>query len=328
MNAPFPWVGGKGKLLWIIDELAPYDYDCFVDVFGGSGTVLLNRPFRRGRPEIYNDRDAEIVNFMRVLKERLLALLIELQFLPYHSRDGFADLCRFSNRDQPVEDFLSEELMLADAIFVPEAAEVIKTIKLRHSIHTDVYRAAAFYKRQRYSFNGTGSSVAAEPVDLENFFGLLRQCSRRLQDVFIENMDFEPLIRREDKVGVFFYCDPPYYQAEQYYEGSFTEDDHRRLHKVLSEARGFVMVSYNDCPFIRALYQDFFIFSTERPDSLSHKKGQQYGELIMTNYDPRLCAAQLILSDQTTRYKTIHIPNLSKTEEKEHEDHDQTPVYR
>ena len=97
MNAPFPWVGGKGKLLWIIDELAPYDYDCFVDVFGGSGTVLLNRPLRHGRPEIYNDRDAEIVNFMRVLKERLLALLIELQFLPYHSRDGFADLCRFSN---------------------------------------------------------------------------------------------------------------------------------------------------------------------------------------------------------------------------------------
>lgn len=328
MNAPFPWVGGKGKLLWIIDELAPYDYNCFVDVFGGSGTVLLNRPLQRGRPEIYNDRNVEIVNFMRVLKERLLALLAELRFLPYHSRDGFADLCRFSNRDQPVEDFLSEELMLADAIFVPEAAEVIKTIKLRHSTHTDVYRAAAFYKRQRYSFNGTGSSVAAEPVDLENFFGLLRQCSRRLQDVFIENMDFEPLIRREDKAGVFFYCDPPYYQAEQYYEGSFTEDDHRRLHDTVSAAKGYVMVSYNDCPFIRELYQDFFIFSTERPDSLSHRKGQQYGELVMTNYDPRVCAAQLILSDQTTRYKTIHIPNLSITEEKEHEDHDQAPAFR
>ena len=309
MNAPFPWVGGKGKLLWIIDELAPYDYDCFVDVFGGSGTVLLNRPLRHGRPEIYNDRDAEIVNFMRVLKERLLALLIELQFLPYHSRDGFADLCRFSNRDQPVEDFLSEELMLADAIFVPEAAEVLKNIKLRHSIHTDVYRAAAFYKRQRYSFNGTGSSVAAEPVDLENFFSQLRQCSRRLQDVFIENMDFEPLIRREDKAGVFFYCDPPYYQAEQYYEGSFTEDDHRRLHDTVSAAKGYVMISYNDCPFIRALYQDFFIFSTERPDSLSQKKGKQYGELVMTNYDPRMYSAQITMSEQITRYKTIHIPD-------------------
>lgn len=315
MNAPFPWVGGKGKLLWIIDELAPYDYDCFVDVFGGSGTVLLNRPLRPGRPEIYNDRDAEIVNFMRVLRDRLVALLAEIRFLPFHSRDGFTDLCRFSNRDMPVEDFLPEELRLVDAIFVPDAAEILKSFKLQHSIHTDVYRAAAFYKRQRYSFNGTGKSVAAEPVNLERFFGQLRECSRRLQNVFIENMDFEPLIRSRDKEGVFFYCDPPYYQAEQYYEGSFTEDDHRRLHEVLSKARAFVMVSYNDSPFIRELYRDFYIFSTERPDSLSHKKGQQYGELVMTNYNPRAHGTQITIAEQTTHYKTIHIPKKTNTEE-------------
>ena len=78
MNAPFPWVGGKGKLLWIIDELAPYSYDCFVDVFGGSGTVLLNRPLKAGRPEIYNDRDSDLTNFMRTLRHRPLALLSEL----------------------------------------------------------------------------------------------------------------------------------------------------------------------------------------------------------------------------------------------------------
>ena len=210
--------------------------------------------------------------------------------------------------------------MLTDAIFRPDAAKIMKTIKIRNSIHTDVYRAAVFYKRQRYSFNGTGSSVAAEPVNLENFFGQLRQCSQRLQDVFIENMDFEPLIRREDRAGVFFYCDPPYYRAEQYYEGSFTEDDHRRLHKVVSEAKGFVMVSYNDCPFIRELYQDFYIFSTERQDSLSQKKGKLYGELVMTNYDPRVYGTQITLAEQITRYKTIHIPNFIQTEEETHEE--------
>ncbi len=128
-------------------------------------------------------------------------------------------------------------------------------------------------------------------------------------------MDFEPLIRSRDKEGVFFYCDPPYYQAEQYYEGNFTEDDHRRLHEVLSRAMGFVMVSYNDSPFIRELYRDFYIFSTERPDSLSHKKGQQYGELVMTNYDPRVHGTQITIAEQTTHYKTIHIPNLVNTEE-------------
>ena len=48
-------MGGKGKLLWLIDRLAPASYARFVDVFGGSGTVTLGRPLRRGCIEVYND---------------------------------------------------------------------------------------------------------------------------------------------------------------------------------------------------------------------------------------------------------------------------------
>ena len=316
MNAPFSWVGGKGKLLWIINELAPYDYDCFVDVFGGSGTVLLNRPLRTGRAEIYNDRDGDLTNFMRVLKHRPLALLTELGFLPIHSREDFLLLCQFLDHREKPEVFDDEEFVLADALFSPQAAEKVKSIMLRHSVQTDVYRAAVFYKRQRYSFNGMGDSVAAEPVNLRSFFRQIRECADRMQNVFIENMDFEPLIRSRDRKGVFFYCDPPYYQAEDFYTGSFTEADHRRLHDLLRAAKGYVMVSYNDCPSIRELYRDFCIFSTERPDSLSKKKDKKYGELVMTNYDPRVCGTQITLTDQLTRYKTVNIPNLTITEEK------------
>ena len=71
------------------------------------------------------------------------------------------------------------------------------------------------------------------------------------------------------------------------------------------------MVSYNDCSFIRELYRDFYIFSFERQDSLSQKKGKKYGELIMTNYDPSSCGTQITLAAQTNRYKTENIPNLS-----------------
>ena len=39
MNSFIPWVGGKGKLLWIINKLMPDRYTRFIDVFGGSGTV-------------------------------------------------------------------------------------------------------------------------------------------------------------------------------------------------------------------------------------------------------------------------------------------------
>lgn len=48
MNSFIPWVGGKGKLLWIINKLMPDRYTRFIDVFGGSGTVTMCRPIQRG----------------------------------------------------------------------------------------------------------------------------------------------------------------------------------------------------------------------------------------------------------------------------------------
>ena len=41
MNSFIPWVGGKSKLLWIINKMAPDHYSRFIDVFGGSGTVTI-----------------------------------------------------------------------------------------------------------------------------------------------------------------------------------------------------------------------------------------------------------------------------------------------
>lgn len=66
-------MGGKGKLLWLINKLAPSRYAKFVDVFGGSGTVTLNRPLRRGCIEIYNDFNSNLTNLFCCVKERTMA---------------------------------------------------------------------------------------------------------------------------------------------------------------------------------------------------------------------------------------------------------------
>ena len=89
MKACFPWIGGKAKLLWLIHKLLPSKITCFVDVFGGSGTVLLSRPLKKGCVEIYNDYNSNLTNLFFCIKNRTLALLQELAFLPLNSRDGF-----------------------------------------------------------------------------------------------------------------------------------------------------------------------------------------------------------------------------------------------
>ena len=61
------------------------------------------------------------------------------------------------------------------------------------------------------------------------------------------------------------------------------------------------MVSYNYCPFICGLYQDFYIFHTTRPNNMSQTVGSEYEEVVMTNYDPRAYAAAR--SEQITLFQ-------------------------
>lgn len=68
---------------------------------------------------------------------------------------------------------------------------------------------------------------------------------------------------------------------------------------------------YNDCPFVRELYGDFYIFRTSRHDAMSHKEGQEYGELIITNYDPRHWGCQISLGE-SVKYSLIHEPKGEK----------------
>ena len=67
MRAPFPWFGGKRKVssqVWA----ALGDVDNYVEPFGGSLAVLLERPHKGRRVETVNDADGYVANFWRALQ--------------------------------------------------------------------------------------------------------------------------------------------------------------------------------------------------------------------------------------------------------------------
>ncbi|GHU94083.1 hypothetical protein FACS1894208_04570 [Clostridia bacterium] len=113
----------------------------------------------------------------------------------------------------------------------------------------------------------------------------LPEIERRLAHVVIENRDFESILKAYDKSGSLFYLDPPYYAAERHYDATFTVDDHRRLRDLLGRIKGKFVLSYNDCAFVRGLYDDFGIYSVERSNNLANKVGggNVYGEVIIKN---------------------------------------------
>ena len=89
----------------------------------------------------------------------------------------------------------------------------------------------------------------------------------------------------------------------------FPKEDHQRLHDVLLTCQGYVMVSYNCCPYILELYKEFYIFHTTRPNSMSQTADSEYEELIITNYDPRpLMDQQLDLFEREMDEKWVLVP--------------------
>ena len=94
----------------------------------------------------------------------------------------------------------------------------------------------------------------------------------------VENKDFEALIRQYDREDAFFYCDPPYYKTEGHYEVVFRRDDHVRLRDVLGGIQGKWLLSYNDCAYIRELYEGYQIETVKRLNNLAQRynQGEEY----------------------------------------------------
>ena len=254
MNSPISWVGGKKALRELIYQRMPKEFGRYIEVFGGGGWVLFGR--KPGSVmEVYNDFNSDLANMFRCIRDRPMALLKELGFLPLNGRDEFNILKKFLEKEEFTNEYLQEEIEIAQRNLTVSQFDEIKFLLLENAQMNDVKRAAAFYKLIRLSYGSGCTSYGCQPFDIRRTFELIWQASHRLKDTVIENKDFEALIKQYDRENAFIYCDPPYYQTEGHYEVIFRKEDHFRLQDTLVSCQGKWLVSYNDCEFIRELYK-------------------------------------------------------------------------
>ncbi len=242
----------------LIVTLFPIYYERYIEVFGGAGWVLFHK-FPGNDFEVYNDFNGLLVNLYRCVRDKPKELTKALRYI-LNARADF---------------------------------DLIKNTLARDSPASDVQRAAWFYQLIRYSYASGLTSYGSQPHDMWSNFPLIEQAHRRLAKVVIENKDFEKLIGQCDRPVSFFYCDPPYFETESYYknvgEDGFTEKDHIRLRDALLRIEGKFLLSYNDCSFIRELYDapGIQIDSYTRINNIKQRydNGAQFPEILIANYD-------------------------------------------
>ena len=252
------WIGGKKSSRELIVSLFPLYYERYIEVFGGGGWVLFHKPPGNDF-EVYNDFNGLLTNLYRCVREKPNELIDALYFV-LNSREDFNIVKETLARDSPV---------------------------------SDVIRASYFYQLIRYSYASGLTSFGSQPHDMWSNFPLIEQAHRRLSKVVVENKDFEKLISQYDRPVSFFYADPPYFETEKYYknvgEDGFKKEDHIRLRDTLMGIEGKFLLSYNDCSFIRELYDapNIQIESYTRINNIKQRydNGAQFPEILVANYD-------------------------------------------
>ena len=221
------WPGGKGNLLDDLLPLIPYD-EVFVDVFGGGGSVLLNR--RSSPVDVYNDLDGNLVNLFRVMQHPQHSAELErrLRSTLYSKAEFVKAIAIIRGEAAP-----SDDIEQAWAMFV----------NMNQSVVGRVIRTQGNWARAAISVSGESAVIAG----WKSIIRRMPQIYERLSMVLIEDRDAIECVQYWDGPNTVLYVDPPYVHdtrvEDTYYAHEMTNEQHESLIDALVDAQGRVVVS-------------------------------------------------------------------------------------
>ena len=98
--------------------------------------------------------------------------------------------------------------------------------------------------------------------------------------IYCFNNDYKYIIEKYDSCSTFFYLDPPYYMNEHYYENHtfLKKENHIELSEILKNIKGKFLLSYQDRPLMRELYDGYNFYKYTGTNFISKP------EIAITNY--------------------------------------------
>lgn len=224
IQPPITYFGSKSRLARQITRYFP-THTTFVDVFGGSGAVLLNK--RASKVEVYNDINKNLTCLFKVLsdKTKTKKLIEELESTLY-SRYEFQDAKATISSEK-------DEIQIAKKMIV---------------IHRQSF--AGIGQSWSYSIEDSTKNYSSSVRRFHAGIERLQLVHERLRKVQIENLHFSQLIQRYDRPQTLFYLDPPYLHETRIsggYEQEMSLEEHQLMIDVLQESKSmFVLSGYQN----------------------------------------------------------------------------------
>ena len=272
MTPILKWAGGKTQLLEHIIQNMPTEYNNYYEPFLGGASVLFAISPERA---FVNDLNKQLVNLYTQLKfsvDSVITMVNELDATPCSKEYYYA-----------IRDLYN--IKIRDSIFDDECAALM--IWVNKHCFNGLYRV-----NSKGLFNVPyNNKVYGSSIDESN----LRTISKYLKsaNVAISCLDFAEACVNVSS-GDFVYFDSPYAPQSvtasftDYTMGGFALEDHERLAALFRQldSRGAkVMLSNNDVPLVRSLYQGYNIQSIGVRRMINRDADKRTGqEALVTNY--------------------------------------------
>lgn len=260
VRGTFNYMGGKFSIIPFLMPILDRDCKHFVDVFGGSGVVLLNRP--QAAIETYNDINGKVVNFFKVLRQSPQELIRLLELTP-HSRCEY-DQAFFDKEDTAVEQARKFFVRTQQSLFAAGAQDKVKGW------------ASSLTESRCTISEKTNKWIRSVPK--------LWYIAERLKHVQIECKDFRFILKNYDSPETLFYCDEPYdqkFRSSSTYEFDFKAQDYIDLHYWANKVVGKIAISGYKTEFMCELFKGFKLH--EGPKRRGNSNKEAY-ECVWTNY--------------------------------------------
>lgn len=246
----FAWYGGKGSHLdWLLPLLPRTKH--FIDVFGGSAAVLLNR--EPSQIDTYNDLDKNVVNFFRVLRTPAdYEELVRLLHLTPYSREDRKEAQRALR--EPPDPSAPPNVEMARKFFIMARQTRMGQVQLLSDDALNAWRFSVYVSQK---------GMASYTAQWQNGIDGLAAIAARLRNVQVECYPALDIIRLYNDPGVLLYCDPPYVHTSRrsdktsIYSYEMTDAEHRALAVALHAHRGLVALSGYPSPLYDELYADW-----------------------------------------------------------------------
>lgn len=266
------WAGGKRQLLPIIKPMLPDGYNRYYEPFFGGGALFFDL---KPKKAVINDCNPFLMNMYLQVQNNAEDVMNNLQ-------DMEGKYNHFTTDKEKTDYYLTMRRAFNNCIDHKEYSVYSASllIFLNKAGFNGLYRVNA---KGQYNVP-TAHRKELHLYDRNNIVGV----SKVLRKAKILTGDYK-VACKSAKENDFVFFDSPYYDTfDTYQAGGFTKNNHKELYCLYDELndKGVrIMLTNNDCEFIKDLYGKYKIKSVQVKRMINcDSKNRKGKEVIITNY--------------------------------------------